>query len=150
MGPSGIKAIKERLPKLINDIKVDFVVVNGENAADDGVGISKKNSDDIFSSGADVITSGNHIWDKKDTLDFIEKEKRLLRPANLAEGSPGRGFEIYWSKDKKYKIGVINLMGNVFMKKTEDVFSVAKNLKKKDYIKKRCRFYCCGFSWRNY
>ena len=78
MGPSGVKAIKERLPKLINDNKVDFVVVNGENAADDGVGISKKNSDDIFSSGADVITSGNHIWDQKEIMEFIENEKRLL------------------------------------------------------------------------
>ena len=73
MGPSGMKAIKEKLPKLIKDKKVDFVVVNGENAADDGVGISKKNSDDIFSSGADVITSGNHIWDQKETTEFIEK-----------------------------------------------------------------------------
>ena len=84
----------------------------------------------------DVITSGNHIWDKKDTTDFIEKEKRLLRPANLAEGSPGKGFEIYWSKDKKYKIGVINLMGNVFMRKTEDVFKKAKEISDKIKLKK--------------
>ena len=89
MGPSGVKAIKERLPKIINDKKVDFVVVNGENAADDGVGISKKNSDDIFSSGADVITSGNHIWDQKETMEFIENEKRLLRPENSLKPVPG-------------------------------------------------------------
>ena len=99
MGPSGIKAIKERLPKLINDIKVDFVVVNGENAADDGVGISKKNSDDIFSSGADVITSGNHIWDQKETMEFIENEKRLLRPENSLKPVPGEGYGIFKSKN---------------------------------------------------
>ena len=117
MGPSGIKAIKERLPKLINDIKVDFVVVNGENAADDGVGISKKNSDDIFSSGADVITSGNHIWDQKETMEFIENEKRLLRPENSLKPVPGEGYGIFKSKNNK-KVAVINLMANVFMKKS--------------------------------
>ena len=74
-----------------------------------------------------MITSGNHIWDKNETISFIEKENRLLRPANLAEGSPGKGFGIYLSKDKKYKVGVINLMGNVFMRKTDDVFKTAKN-----------------------
>ena len=80
----------------------------------------------FFSEGVDVITSGNHIWDKIETLEYIEKEKRLLRPANLAEGSPGRGYGIYISKNKKYRIGVINLMGNVFMRKTEDVLKKQK------------------------
>ena len=125
MGPSGVKAIKERLPKIINDKKVDFVVVNGENAADDGVGISKKNSDDIFSSGADVITSGNHIWDQKETMEFIENEKRLLRPENSLKPVPGEGYGIFKSKNNK-KVAVINLMANVFMKKSEDVFETAK------------------------
>ena len=78
-----------------------------------------------------MITSGNHIWDKQETSSYIEKEKRLLRPANLVEGSPGRGYEIYNSKNSKYKIGVINLMGNVFMRKTEDVFQVANKITKK-------------------
>ena len=63
--------------------------------------------------------------------DFIENENRLLRPANLAVGSPGRGHKVYYSKDKKFKIGVINLMGNVFMRKTEDVFKSARELMKK-------------------
>ena len=72
MGPSGVKAVKERLPKIIDKQKVDFVVVNGENAADTGVGISKRNSDDIFGAGTDVITSGNHIWDQKETMEFIK------------------------------------------------------------------------------
>ena len=76
----------------------------------------------------------NHIWDKKETTNFIEKEKRLLRPANLVKGSMGRGFEIYLSRDKKYKIGVVNLMGNVFMRKT-DVFQTAKEICNKIKLK---------------
>ena len=136
MGASGRKALSDNLPDLIKKYKIDFVIVNGENSSDDGKGITQDITEEFFKSGVDVITSGNHIWDKKNTSDFIEKEKRLLRPANLAEGSPGRGFEIYWSKDKKYKIGVINLMGNVFMRKTEDVFKKAKEICNKMKLKK--------------
>ena len=139
MGPSGIKAIKERLPNLIKKKKVDFVVVNGENAADNGLGISKKNSDDIFGAGTDVITSGNHIWDQKETIEFIKDEKRLLRPENLAEGSPGNGFGIFNSKNKK-KVAVINLMGNVFMKKSRDVFESAKKISEKIKLGKDADF----------
>ena len=128
MGASGRKVLINKLPDLINNYKIDFVVVNGENASDDGKGITQKITEEFFKVGVDVITSGNHIWDKKETIDFIEKEKRLLRPANLANGSPGRGYEIYLSKNKKYKVGVINLAGNVFMRKTEDVFQTAKEI----------------------
>ena len=136
MGASGRKALSNTLPELIKKYQIDFVIVNGENASDDGKGITQEITEEFFKFGVDVITSGNHIWDKKDTTDFIEKEKRLLRPANLVEGSPGRGFEIYWSKNKKYKIGVINLMGNVFMRKTEDVFKKAKEILNKMKLKK--------------
>ena len=139
MGPSGVKAIKERLPKIINDKKVDFVVVNGENAADDGVGISKKNSEDIFNSGTDVITSGNHIWDQKDTMEFIENEKRLLRPENSLKPVPGEGYGIFKSKNNK-KVAVINLMANVFMKKSEDVFETAKKFIEKVKLKENADF----------
>ena len=125
------KAIKQKLSEIIKENKIDFTIINGENAADDGKGITEKIASEFFSLGCDVITSGNHIWDKEETLKYIDKENRLLRPANLAEGSPGKGFEIFFSKDKKYKVGVINLMGNVFMRKTEDVFKVAKELSKK-------------------
>ena len=110
MGAPGRKVLNDKLPKLIVSQKLDFVIVNGENAADDGRGITEKIAKDFFKSGVDVITSGNHIWDKQETTSFIEKEKRLLRPSNLVEGSPGRGHDIYFSKDNKYKIGVINLM----------------------------------------
>ena len=113
---------------MIEENKINFLVINGENAADDGKGITKEIADELFSLGVDVITSGNHIWDKIETTQFIEKENRLLRPANLAEGSPGKGYGIFLSKDKKFKIGVINLMGNVFMRKTEDVFKTTRNI----------------------
>ena len=136
MGSSGRKAINKKLPGIIKNHKIDFVIVNGENAADDGRGITKNIAEEFFENGVDVITSGNHIWDKQETTNFIEIEKRLLRPANLAEGSPGRGHEVYFSKDKRFKIGVINLMGNVFMRKTEDVFKKAKEICNKIKLKK--------------
>ena len=145
MGLSGRSVLKNKLPKIIKENKIDFVVVNGENAADDGRGITKKIAEEFFSKGVDVITSGNHIWDKQETTSYIDKENRLLRPANLAEGSPGKGYEIYLSKDKKYKIGVVNLMGNVFMRKTDDVFQTAKEISKKLVIKKNVDFLIVDF-----
>ena len=145
MGSSGRSALKNKLPKIITENKIDFVIVNGENAADDGRGITKEIAEEFFLEGVDVITSGNHIWDKQETSDYIDKEDRLLRPANLAEGSPGKGYEIYISKNKKYKIGVINLMGNVFMRKTEDVFQSAKNIKEKIVLKKNVDFLVVDF-----
>tara|TARA_B110000438_G_scaffold264827_1_gene277763 strand:+ start:172 stop:981 length:810 start_codon:yes stop_codon:yes gene_type:complete len=127
VGPSGREAVIKKLPNLIKKKKLDFVIVNGENAADSGVGITKKNTEDFFNAGADVITSGNHIWDEKETMEFITLEKRLLRPENLTVGSPGVGSGIFKSKNNK-KVAVINLMGNVFMKKCEDVFESAKKI----------------------
>ena len=145
MGVSGRDALKNRLPQIILEKKIDFVIVNGENAADDGRGITKPIAKEFFSKGVDVITSGNHIWDKQETTNYIDEESRLLRPANLAEGSPGKGYEVYFSKDKKYKIGVINLMGNVFMRKTDDVFQAAKNICKKLVLKKNVDFLVVDF-----
>ena len=145
MGPSGRNVINKKLPNIIKKYNVNFVIVNGENAADDGRGITKNIADEFFKNGVDVITSGNHIWDKEETINYINEEKRLLRPANLAEGSPGRGYEIFFSKNKKYKIGVINLMGNVFMRKTEDVFQEAKKLSQKMILKKNIDFLVIDF-----
>ncbi len=134
-----MKAIKEKLPKLIKDKKVDFVVVNGENAADDGVGITKKNTEDIFSSGVDVITSGNHIWDQKETAEFIKNEKRLLRPENSLKPVPGEGYGIFKSKNNQ-RVAVLNLMANVFMKKSDDVFETAKQFIKKIKLKEHADY----------
>ena len=145
MGVSGRKALNKKLPELINVKKIDFVIVNGENSADDGRGITQEIAEEFFKIGVDVITSGNHIWDKQETTEYINKENRLLRPANLVEGSPGRGYEIFVSKNNKYKIGVINFMGNVFMRKTEDVFQEAKKIKKKMILKKDVDFLVVDF-----
>ena len=145
MGSSGRKVINSNLSNIIKKYKTDFIIINGENAADDGRGITKDIAEEFFANGVDVITSGNHIWDKEETTNYIDKEKRLLRPANLADGSPGRGYEIYFTKNKKYKIGVINLMGNVFMRKTEDVFQEAKKISKKLILKKNVDFIVVDF-----
>ncbi len=145
MGPSGRNAIKKKLPKIISENKIDFSVINGENAADDGKGITKDIAEELFSLGIDVITSGNHIWDKQEITTYIETENRLLRPANLAQGSPGRGYGIFSSKNKKFKIGVVNLMGNVFMRKTEDVFKTAKEICKRIILKKNVDFLIIDF-----
>ncbi len=140
MGPSGLKALKNNLEKIIVDKKIDFTIVNGENAADDGRGITKQITEELFNLGVDVITSGNHIWDKKETTEFISQETRLLRPANLAEGTPGNGYGIYKIKKKNFKVAVINLMANVFMRKTNDVFLTAKKIQEKIKLKKEVDF----------
>ena len=145
MGSSGRKVIEKKLPNIIKEKRINFSVLNGENAADDGKGITKEIADEFFSLGVDVITSGNHIWDKAETTSYIEKENRLLRPANLIEGSPGKGYGIFFSKDKKFKVGVINLMGNVFMRKTEDVFRTAEKIRKKIILKKNVDFLIVDF-----
>ena len=118
MGASGRNALNKKLPKLIESNEIDFAIVNGENSADDGRGITQEIAEEFFKIGVDVITSGNHIWDKQETTNYINKENRLLRPANLVEASPGRGYEIYVSKNKK-----------------------------KNDFKKRCRFFGSRFPW---
>ena len=129
VGKSGRIAVIKNLKDILKKNKIDFVVVNGENAADQGVGITETISNDLFNSGVDVITTGNHVWDQKETVNHIEREKRLLRPENLSN-SPGNGFGVYKSKNG-FRIGVLNLMGNVFMKKCNDVFETAITFKNK-------------------
>ncbi len=145
MGSSGRKALKKNLNNIIKKNEINFTIINGENSADDGKGITKDIAEEFFSQGIDVITSGNHIWDKEETTKYIETENRLLRPANLVDGSPGKGYGIFYSKDKKYKVGVINLMGNIFMRKTEDVFIAAKDIIKKIILKKNVDFSVVDF-----
>ena len=99
VGPSGRRAIAENLPNIIRKKKLDFVIVNGENAADPGVGITKDIAKEFFETGVDVISTGNHVWDQKEALEFIKFEKRLLRPENLEEGSPGNGYGIFISNN---------------------------------------------------
>ena len=110
VGKPGVNAIKKHLPNLKKEYNIDFTIVNGENSAD-GMGITKNILNDLFNSGANVITMGNHTWGKKDIFSFIDEEKNLIRPANYAEGLPGHGCTTVEVNGKK--IGVIDLIGRV-------------------------------------
>ena len=134
VGVSGCSKLVNSLTNQIQTNNIDFVIVNGENAASQGVGLTEKICKDFFNCGVDVITTGNHVWDQKEIMEFIDKEERLLRPKNLYEPAPGKGFNIYKTKYGT-KIGVLNLMGNVFMKKCEDVFEVSEKFLKEYKLK---------------
>jgi len=134
VGVSGCSKLMNNLLNEIESKEIDFVIVNGENAASQGVGLTKDICNDFFNCGVNVITTGNHVWDQKEIMDFIDDEERLLRPKNLFEPSPGKGFNIYNIKND-IKIGVLNLMGNVFMKKCEDVFEVSEKFIKNYKLK---------------
>ena len=134
VGISGCSKLMNNLMDEIKLKKIDFVIVNGENAASQGVGLTKEICLDFFNCGVDVITTGNHVWDQKEIMEYIDKENRLLRPKNLFEPAPGKGFNIYNTKED-IKIGVLNLMGNVFMKKCEDVFEVSEKFMKQYKLK---------------
>ena len=135
VGISGCSKIINNLIEQIRINKVDFVIVNAENADETGVGLTREICENFFNCGVNVITTGNHIWDQKDIMNFIDKENRLLRPKNLFEPAPGKGFEIYTTKEN-IKIGVLNLMGNVFMKKCDDVFESSKKFMERYNLKK--------------
>ncbi len=134
VGVSGCSKLVNSLTNQIQTNNIDFVIVNGENSASQGVGLTEKICKDFFNCGVDVITTGNHVWDQKEIMEFIDKEERLLRPKNLYEPAPGKGFNIYKTKYGT-KIGVLNLMGNVFMKKCEDVFEVSEKFLKEYKLK---------------
>ena len=136
VGVSGCSKILNNLKKEIERNNINFVIVNGENSATPGVGLTKEICNDFFNCGVNVITTGNHVWDQKEIMNFIDKENRLLRPHNLIEPSPGKGFQVYNSSNN-LKIGVLNLMGNVFMKKCERCFhSFKKKFLKNHQLKK--------------
>ena len=143
----GISGCSKLMNNLLNEIKlnkIDFVIVNGENAASQGVGLTKEICNDFYNCGVDVITTGNHVWDQKEIMEFIDKEERLLRPKNLFEPAPGKGFNIYETKEN-IKIGVLNLMGNVFMKKCDDVFEISEKFMKQYKLKQDYDFLVVDF-----
>ena len=144
VGISGCSKLINNLKNEIQSKKIDFVIVNGENAALQGVGLTKEICNDFFNCGVDVITTGNHVWDQKEIMEYIDKEERLLRPKNLFEPAPGKGFNIYTTKED-IKIGVLNLMGNVFMKKCDDVFTISEKFMKQFELKKDYDFLVVDF-----
>ncbi|RUM96037.1 YmdB family metallophosphoesterase [Pseudaminobacter arsenicus] len=113
VGKSGRTAVWERLPGLISDYRLDFVIVNGENAAG-GFGITEDIFRETLDAGADVVTTGNHVWDQREALSFAPREERFLRPANFPKGTPGRGSGVYLARNGA-RVMVANIMGRVFM-----------------------------------
>lgn len=121
VGRTGRSAVIERLPGLVEANQLDFVVVNGENAAA-GFGITEAILRDVLDAGADVVTTGNHVWDQRDTLVYIERQDRLLRPVNYPTGTPGRGAHLFTARNGA-QVMVANVMGRVFMDAMDDPFA---------------------------
>lgn len=125
VGESGIRKLKELLPRIKRDENIDFVITNGENSAG-GMGITERNFKDMLDAGTDVVTMGNHTWGKKDIFKFIDNEQ-LLRPANYPKGVVGKGVGIYGCKGKK--IAVMNFIGRVDINiLSENPFIIAKEM----------------------
>ena len=124
VGRSGRVVVYDRLPGLIRDWKLDLVIVNGENAAG-GFGITPEIAEELKSLQVDVITSGNHIWDKKEIHDYISASSTLIRPANYPPDSPGSGRTVFECASG-VKVGVVNLCGRVFMEALDCPFRVGK------------------------
>ncbi|MGQ9647451.1 MAG: TIGR00282 family metallophosphoesterase [Thermodesulfobacteriota bacterium] len=124
VGKAGRRAIERLLARVVAEHEVDFIIANGENAAG-GMGLTPPIAMEILGEGVDVITSGNHIWAKKEIIPFLEEENRLLRPANYPAGVPGRGAGVFRARNGK-KIGVINLEGRVFMKHLDCPFRIGE------------------------
>ncbi|MCG8356703.1 MAG: TIGR00282 family metallophosphoesterase [Kiloniellales bacterium] len=121
VGRSGREAVFKFLPGWRADLGLDFVIANGENAAA-GFGITRKICDELFGAGIDVISGGNHSWDQREALAFIDAEPRLLRPYNYPRGTPGRGVGLF-DAGRGRKIMVLNLMGRLFMDPLDDPFA---------------------------
>ena len=121
VGRAAREKVVEELPSIKNNYSIDFAIVNGENSAG-GFGITEDICNDLFLSGVDCITTGNHLWDQREILDFIADENRLLRPVNFPKHTPGSGFNIF--ETSKGKILVINVMGRLFMDPLDDPFKI--------------------------
>ena len=124
VGRSGRNVVLERMPTLVSDWKLDVVAVNGENAAG-GFGITEAIYQELVEAGADVITLGNHAWDQREALVFIERAPRLLRPLNFPPGTPGRGATFVNARNGA-RVLVMNLMGRIFMDPLDDPFAAVE------------------------
>ena len=123
-GRPGRAAFAKYTPELKKKYAVDVVIVNGENSAG-GKGITRKSLEALYLGGADIITTGNHVWDKKEVLDIIDAEPFLIRPANYPPGTPGRGATVIEARNGA-RVLVVNVMGRLFMDPLDDPFAVAE------------------------
>jgi 2',3'-cyclic-nucleotide 2'-phosphodiesterase len=121
VGRSGRAVVNSQLPLLRDKWRLDFVVVNGENAAG-GFGITEVVCQELIDSGADAVTLGNHSFDQREALVYIERQPRLIRPANYPQGTPGRGANLLETRDGR-RVLVVNMMGRVFMEQLDDPFA---------------------------
>ncbi|MCI5095966.1 MAG: TIGR00282 family metallophosphoesterase [Rhodobacteraceae bacterium] len=129
MGRAGRRAVTENLPRLRDEWRLDFVVVNGENASN-GMGLSGEHARLLLSAGVDCLTLGDHAFDQKDMLQFIEGESRIVRPLNFAKGAPGRGYRLFNAPGGR-KVLVLQVLGQVFMKRAfDDPFSAVEQVLK--------------------
>jgi metallophosphoesterase (TIGR00282 family) len=126
IGKPGRLAIGHALPDLRAELDLDMVIANGENVAA-GAGLTPSLAEELLSSGIDVLTSGNHIWDKREIYDYLDTDRPVLRPANYPDGVPGRGWLIHHLADGE-PVAVINLMGQVFMNQLDSPFTLADAL----------------------
>jgi 2',3'-cyclic-nucleotide 2'-phosphodiesterase len=124
VGRPGRELVRHGLSAIVDEHQVDLVIANAENAAA-GFGITREIGDQLLEWGVDVMTSGNHIWDKKEAIEYIGAESRLLRPANYPAGVPGNGSYLARTRDGR-SVGVINVMGRVFMHSIDDPFTVVE------------------------
>ena len=141
VGRPGRELVRQGLAGLVEYHSIDFVIANAENAAA-GFGITREIGDQLLDWGIEVMTSGNHIWDKKEALDYIGAEPRLLRPANYPAGAPGNGSYLARTRSGA-TVGVVNVMGRVFMVNIDDPFAVV--LKEIDELKQRARIVFVDF-----
>jgi 2',3'-cyclic-nucleotide 2'-phosphodiesterase len=123
IGKPGREALSRELHRIVDRHRVDLVIANGENAAG-GFGLTAETAQELFKCGVQMINSGNHIWDKKDALEYIKREERIVRPANYPEGTPGRGATIVKTPGGT-KVGILNLEGRVFMNNLDCPFRCA-------------------------
>jgi metallophosphoesterase (TIGR00282 family) len=141
VGRPGRDLVRVGLPVLLERHRIDFVIANVENAAA-GFGITREIGDQLLDEGVEVMTSGNHIWDRKEALDYIGTEARLLRPANFPAGAPGNGSYLARTQDGR-AVGVVNVMGRVFMVSIDDPFAVA--LREVEALRARTRIVFVDF-----
>src|SRR5882757_2342149 len=141
VGRPGRQLVRLGLDGIVSRHEIDFVVANGENSAA-GFGITREIGDELLEMGVDVLTSGNHIWDKREALDYIGTESRLLRPANYPAGVPGNGSYVARAQNGQ-SVGVINVMGRVFMLNIDDPFAVV--LREIEAMRQRVRIIFVDF-----
>ena len=141
VGRPGRDLVRQGLRALVEHHQVDLVIANVENAAA-GFGITREIGDQFLDWGIDVMTSGNHIWDKREALEYIGAEPRLLRPANYPAGAPGNGAFLAHTRDN-VSVGVINVMGRVFMLNIDDPFAIV--IREIDALRQRARIIFVDF-----